>query len=263
MISVVINCDNREGYKNNKSHVGEFGVGSLQGVRSIDLLTEGVKNKMNYFRGYDTQCILYIDKHESLSDELFNEISELVNYYGNNSKLVIKEHDRNRYRWNDYIILEALKLADGEYVAHFDQDCNAFRVDNSNIIDKYLFFLEQEYKYICQPSSLTFAEHGMFWASTRFFICKRETLDIPLLENSMYSPFMGVHTPCLEHILGVMAGNGKVLYPPREDEKYIVFSWVKYYAGTLKKLNDMPQEEALKYVINLGVCGPNDVNDKQ
>lgn len=261
VVSVVINCDNRYGYKNNSSIVGEFGEGSLQGVRSTDLLTEGIRNKINFFRGYEIQCILYVDQHSEIEPELMREMKSIVEPCGNNSMVVVKSHDRVKYRWYDYITIEALKLATGDYVVHFDQDSNAFRTDDCDIIDRYIAWLEGDYKYICQPWDGI--GDPMFWASTRFFICKRGTLDIPFLEYNLYTPFMGKHTPCLEHMLGALAGDGNVLYPPREDDKYIIFSWVKYYGGTLKKLNDMPPAEALKYIFDLGVCGPNDVIDKQ
>lgn len=262
LFSIAINADTRFGYLNDSSIVGQFGEGSLQGVRSADFLIEGVKNKMNYFRGYDRQCILYVDKHEDIPDDLYQEMKALVESYGNNSKLVIKSHNRTKDRWYDYITLEALKLADGDYVAHFDNDSNAFRTDDCDIVDRYIAWLEGGYKYICQPWDGV--GDTMFHASTRFFICKRETLDFELIERSIHiNPLHGKHNPCLEFTLGILAGEGNVLYPLREDDKYIIFSWVKYFKGTLNKLNNMPPSEALKYILDLGVCGPNDVIDKQ
>lgn len=46
LISCCINADTRQGYKNESSAVGDYGQGSLQGVRSSDFLIEGVKNKV-------------------------------------------------------------------------------------------------------------------------------------------------------------------------------------------------------------------------
>lgn len=261
VISVVINSDNRHGYRNASSAIGEFGEGSLQGVRSADFLTEGVRQKINFFKGYDIQCILYIDLHQEIEPELLQEIETIVHSCGNNSKVVLKSHDRKRYKWNDYIYLEALKLAEGDYVCHFDQDSNAIRTDDCDIVDAYLDLLET-YKYICQPWDGV--GDKMNHASTRFFICKKETLDFPVIENALHiNPLYGKLNPCTEYTLGILAGEGNVLYPPREDDKYIVFSWVKYFAGTLKKLNEMKSEDALKYIFDLGICGPNDCIDKQ
>lgn len=261
LMSIIINADNRHGYKNQSSSIGEFGEGSLQGVRSLDFLTEGVRNKINYFRGHEIQCILYIDKHSEIEQELMQEMESIVYPCGNNSKIVIKEHDRVRHKWNDYIYLEALKLAEGDYVVHFDQDTTCFRTDECDIVDAYVDLLET-YKYICQPWDGV--GDKMNHASTRFFICKRETLDFQVIENALHiNPLYGKHNPCAEYTLGILAGEGNVLYPPREDEKYIIFSWVKYFSGTLKKLNEMNPEDTLKYIFNLGICGPNDCIDKQ
>src|SRR3990167_1860336 len=262
-ITVCINADTRVGYLNPQSTVGDYGEGSLQGVRSVDLLTEGVKNKMNYFRGYDCQCILCIDQHEELSAELYKEIQSIVEAYGNNSKLICKPHNRTRHRLYDYITIEALKLADGDYVVHWDQDTNGIRTDESDIIEKYFKWLDEGYKYICQPSPMPSAEHGMFWASTRFFICKKETLDLPMVEQNLTTPFMGKHTPCVEHILGALAGDGKVLYPPREDDSYLIWSWARYFQGTLKRINENNQAQELKRIVELGVHGAQDILDKQ
>lgn len=262
LISIVINADTRKGYMDNTSTVGDFGQGSLQGVRSVDFLIEGVKNKMDFFRGYGRQCILYIDKHEHIPVTLIYELQALVDSYRNNSKLVIKEHDRKRKRWYDHITLEALKLAEGDYIVHFDNDAAAFKSNDSTINQQYFDFLDTNIKYVCQPSDLSYAQHQMFWASTRFFICKRETLDFKLIENSLQTNFRGFHCPCLEHILGVIAGEGNVLYPRRDDDNYIVFSWARYNKGTLEKLNNMKYPEVRDYIFNkCTFSGANDVLD--
>ncbi len=260
-ISCVINVDTRTGYLNDKSTVGEFGNGSLQGVRSSDFFTEGIKNKMSFFRGYDCQCILYVDVHEDISVELMHEIESIVYSYGNNSKIVLVPHNKNRYRWNDWLYIDALKLAEGDYVAHFDQDANAIRTDESNIIEQYFNWLDNGHKYVCQPWDMV--GDIMHHASTRFFICKRKTLDFPLIERSLITPLNGKHNPCLEYTLAILAGENSVIYPPRQDEEYIVFSWAKYYAGTLKKLNEMEPKDAINYILALGLHGANDVVDKQ
>lgn len=261
MISVVINVDTRQGYLGEQSTVGEYATGSLQGVRSIDFLIEGVKNKMNYFRGYDCQCILYIDEHEPIEQLLFDEIKELVFSYGNNSGVTRRICDKTKYRWNDHLYIDALKLSEGDYIVHFDQDANAFRTDDCSIIEKYLEWLNG-YKFICQPTDLSKEEHGMFWASSRFFICKKGTLNFQEIENNLISPLKGRHTPCLEHVISVL-NEENVLYPAREDDKYIVFSWSRYFKGTLNKLNNMLPSDALKYIFELGIHGANDCVDKK
>lgn len=260
MISIIINSDTRHGYQNDSSTVGDFGEGSLQGVRSIDFLLAGVKNKMDFFRGHKCQCVVYIDQHNPLPEGLFMQIAELVHSYGNNSRVICRPHNRTRHRWYDYITIEALKWAEGDYIVHFDNDANAIKTDDSDIVQKYFHWLDNGYKYVCQPSAVE--NHGMYWASTRFFICKSSTLNLSLIENNLHETINGKHTPCFEHIIGVLAGDGTVLYPSREDDKYLIWSWARYYKGTLDRLNNMEPKAALEYVLNLGVCGPNDVLDK-
>jgi hypothetical protein len=271
-ISVVINADTRRGYlTDEKSSIGDYAPGGQEGSRSSDFLIEGVKNKMDFFRGYKTQCVLYIDKHEEIPDDLLKEMSDLVNSYGNNSKLITKEHNRTRHRWYDYIYIEALKQADGDYVAHFDTDTAAFRTDDCDIVERYIKWLDAGYKYVCYPTSKQ--PNDDYWASTRFFICKKETLNCEELEkcidnNYLYANYGRIRYdpfPCVaEHTIGLMVKEGEILYPTREDDKYIIFCWSTYFKGTLKKLINMPVENAInEIVIERGVFGANDCVDKQ
>ncbi len=251
MISLVINCDSRVGYKNEVSTVGDFGQGSLQGVRSTDLLTHGVQQKINFFRGYDIQVILYIDRHEDISQDVMDEIESTVHACSNNSKIIFKENDRTKYKWNDRIY----------YVCHMDGDANCYRTDECDIVDRYVDWLDT-YKYVCQPWDGVGNE--MYHASTRFFICKRETLESAFKTDLLANPYMGKHSPCLEFALGYHAGEGNVLYPQREDENYIVFSWARYYQGTLAMLNKMHPSDVLEYIIKgLGIHGANDCLDEK
>lgn len=255
-LSLIINADSRPGYLT--STLGEgWGNNSLQGVRSIDFLTEGVRQKISFFRRYDLQVILYIDKHEDISPELMKEIKSIVLPCGNNSQVIFKEHNRTDYKWNDKIYIDALKLAEGDYVCHVDQDCNIYRRDESDIVEAYLDLLEV-YKYICQPWDGVGDE--MLHASTRFFICKRETLDFSMIEKSIFvNPLNGKHNPCLEHTLGILAGNRNVLYPSREDNSYLIFSWAIYFPGILEKLNKMSYDKIKLYVVDqCELHGPND-----
>lgn len=261
IISVVINADSRYGYKNYKITVGEFGEGSLQGCRSIDFLTEGLKNKMNFFRGHECQCIMFLDEHEPIPDKLFMEISEIVHSYGNGSALICKSNNRTRHRWYDYITLEALKLATGDYIVHFDQDSNAFRSDESDIVDAYIDLLGSGYKYICCPIPETHKDKW-YWASTQFFICKKETLNLDEVEKCFDNKYLeetygrmryDPHPCCFEHTIGLMVKEGEVLYPPRENDSYLIFCWWTYQSGLLKKLNEMPYPEAKEFIINCGL----------
>lgn len=260
MISVVINADNRHGYLNDSNKVGEFSNLPLNGTRSYDYLTEGVKNKMNFFRGYDCQCVLYIDKHQQLLPDMLREIEDIVYSYGNNSKVVFKEHNRNIHRWYDYITLEALKLADGDYIVHFDNDSNAFRSDESDIIEQYFKWLDNGYKYVCSP--VPEGHNGFYWATTQFFICKKETLNLIEVEKCFNNEYLlseygrisyEPYPCCLEHTIGLMVKKGEVLYPTRDNDSYAIFCWWEYHKGLLKKLNNMPYKEVFEYIKTCGL----------
>ena len=253
MISVVINTDTRVGFDQPSISVGEFENGQPNGARSIDFLTEGIKNKMNFLRGQEAQCILYIDEHLPIPDGLFMDIVDLVHSYGNNSQVICHPNNRTIYRWNDHIYINALKLAEGDYVVHFDGDGNAFRSDESNIIEQYFDWLNNGYKYICQPIHPLQTEKW-YHASTQFFICKRETLDFKEIEMNLYSSSVnGKYVACLEHLLGALAGDGTVLYPPRNLDEYMIFCWRKYESGLLKKLNEMPYQEVKDFILKCGL----------
>ena len=261
LFSIVINCDNRQGYLNDSSKVGEFSNDPLNGTRSLDFLTEGLRNKISFFRGYDTQCIAYIDKHSEIESGVIKEIEDIVYACGNNSKLIFKEHNRTRYRWYDYITLEALKLAEGDYICHFDNDSNAFRSDESDIIEKYLKWLDEGYRFVCSPVSPLHKEKW-YWATTQFFICKKETIDVAEIEKcfdnrylqSKYGRMEHNPTPCCaEHTIGLMGKEGDILYPTQENDSYIIFCWWEYKKGLLKKLNEMPYKEVFEFIKNSGL----------
>jgi len=257
LISLIINADNRQGYLSDKSTVGDFGAGSLQGVRSKDLLTYGIQNKINFFKGYDIQCVVYLDVHESLPDELLKEITDIVESCGNNSRVVLAQHSKDKYRWNDHLYINAIKYAEGEYTCHMDMDCCAYKKEDFDIVKGYMELLDNGYKYICQ--SWDKVGDDMWWASTRFFICKTETLDLEWLANNLTTPVMGKHTPCVEHLLAVKEGEGRVLYPPRDDSNYIIFCWASYFSGLMKRLNNLPYEEVIKYIKDCGLYGTHDI----
>lgn len=262
MISVVLNCDNRRGSDSEVNTTGDFGKGSLQGVRSYDFICEGVRNKLQFFSGYSVEMILYVDEVEPLPDNVRSEIHEMVKRKEIDI-FICQPHERKSKRWNERLYLNALKIAKGDYVAHFDQDCAAFRDPNSDIVGNYLYWLnEGGYQFICQPTTMELKDHKMWWASTRFFICKRETLDFVQLDEAVSNEGARFakygHAPALEHVLGRMGG---VFYPPANWDEYLVFCWARYNKGTLAKLNRSPYEEVKKYIIERGILGPNDVLD--
>lgn len=261
MISVVLNCDTRPNAGAEVSTTGDSGPGSLQGVRSYDFLVDGVRNKLQFFSGYDVELILAVDEHEPLPDSVRAEIHEMVKRK-EIDVFVMHPHERTSRFWYDKITVAALKLATGDYVAHFDQDCAAFRDPNCWIVTDYIKWLDESWHFICQPTTMTLAEHKMYWASTRFFICKRETLDFEKLDEACSNPDKRFakygHAPALEHVLGRMGG---VLYPPFTPDDYLIWSWSRYHKGVLPALNRMPFKDVRDYMLNTcgGPCGPMDL----
>lgn len=263
MISLVLNCDTRPHCDADVNTTGDFGKGSLQGVRSYDFLTEGPRMLLNFFSGYEIELILYVDQHEELPEDVRSDIHEMVKRQ-EIDVFICQPHERKSRRWNERLYLNCLRLAKGDYIAHFDQDCAAFRDPNSDIVSQYLEWLSPAggYQFVCQPTTLTLAEHKMYWASTRFFICKRETLDFAKLDEAVSNEGARVakygHAPALEHVLGRMGG---VFYPPANWDDYVVFSWARYHRGVLAKLNRMPYEEVRAFLFATcgGPLGPNDI----
>lgn len=254
MISIVINCDTRPENSQNKE--------MFNGVVSRDFLIDGVKNKIKFFDGFDKEIILFIDEHETLETELLEEIRHLVDV------LIIRKHNKkfgdivDFAAFNDFNYLQALFMARGEYVFHFDGDEAAF-TNGKEPIEKIIKLLET-YSFISYPSHwspfpvVDPSFEGNYWVSTRFFACKRETLDFTeLIKCQLDYDYWRTKYPrkrlChwTEHILQSTAKNG-VYYPPIEEDKYLIWTWENYEKWTLRRLNLFPYEEVKKFVLNNG-----------
>jgi len=259
-VSIVINCDTRPGSGDADTEIGRYGSGSLQGCRNYDFLIEGVKNKRDFFSGTDFEIILVVDEVEPIPED----IREKMERYA--ERVEVRKFDHNRYRFNDMLYLESLALAEGEYVVHFDQDAMAYRDPNSNIVQQYFEWLNDGvHKFICQPSPLTYDQHGMDHASTRAFICKRESLDIPELTACLDDGYRrknygSTHCPALEHIIGLVAGLGSVYYPSLDWNDHVIASWVTYRSGLYAKLDTMTYPEIVHYLRDISCfAGANDI----
>lgn len=258
MISVVVNCDTRPVHPEIE--------GMFKGVRSRDFLVDGIKNKIKFFEGHEIEVIAFVDVHEPLTVEQFNEMSELC------SAIVVRKHDR-RYRgndpfgpFNDINYLQALFMARGDIIAHFDQDIAAFS-NSPDVVHCLLQHLDS-YNFVCGPS----VNHphpchapeyeGKFWASTRFFMCKRETLKFDVLERAIREPQWFYDTydrppresPWMEQFLGIL-GEYKVLYPKPEMDRYAIFPWMRYRDGLLAQLNGLPYPEVQRLIERAGGAG--------
>lgn len=266
-ISIVINADTRSGFMDNESTAEVM----FNGTKSLDYLLDGVENKIRFFDGFEKEVILFIDQHEEIPEGVLAKIRSMVD------TLVIRKHDKrfkdikSYEKFNDLNYLAALQLARGEYIAHFDQDTAAF-TSSQEPINEMIKLLDQ-YAFVSYPSH--WSPRAVYdesfgkrtWASTRFFMCKREALDftdlMKCIEDSKwaYQKYGDSPRRCdwLEHFLS-LTNNDSVYYPPFNLSNYVIFSWGKYKAGTLNTLNKMCYEEINGWLGSHPIVYPNDIH---
>ena len=256
-VSIVINCDTRS-QKDEQS-------GLFNGVVNLDFLTDGVRNKQLFFGDYEFETIVFIDEHNPIDERSLAYLRSICD------TVVVRKHTHEE-KFNDNNYVSALSLARGEYVAHFDQDVAAFARDKGAI--EYLIGLLENYDYVSYPSNWSpYPVHDdsydYFWCSTRFFICKRQTLDFTEIKmcladsDYLYSKYpASVRNPWTEHILGLHAKyNGKgVYYPPIQTDKFTIFTWERYSTGTLQRMNDMTYEQIYEWHNTHPIFYPNNCN---
>jgi hypothetical protein len=261
MVSIVINADTRAGFQENHTEATEM----FKGCVSEDFLTAGIFNKIKFLEGFEKEVILFVDEHQQIPDSTLAYIRAMADV------VVIRKHT-NEPKFNDYNYVSALQLARGEIIFHFDQDCAAFTSSQEPI--KLLINLLEKYDYISYPSHWTpYAvddpNYDYMWCSTRFFMCKRETLDFTeitkCLKDSdyLYGKYpASIRNPWTEHCLGLISKyNGKgVYYPPVHLDQYAIFSWASYEKGLLGKLNDFSYEAVKHFITSKGgIQYPNDI----
>jgi len=277
-ISLIYNLDSRPKFLDKMTTTAD----ADGGCRCVDFFTHGLMNKIEFLKPYELEVIVYVDVHESVPYDVLECFSEMQRD-GIIHQLVMKPHTDERFgkdygkNNNDLIYAESLSMATGDYVAHFDADIVAYRRPEFNICNEYVNWLEQ-YAYVSvqsrySPNCVDVKEPmwswiDYAWASTRFFICKRETLP-PLDEmlrcfnnNYLEAKYGTFAKPnCLEHILGLIAGQGHVLYPPNDLDNYLIVSWSSYWKGVIEQLNQMPYGEVREYFMDVcgGIHGSNDV----
>lgn len=256
-ISLVINLDSR---KPKGEQTGLFG-----GCIHPDFLDAGVFNKIQFFKGFDIETIAYIDKHEPIPEKTLNYLYELCDI------VCISKH-KDGPGFNDWNYQRALRLCTGDIVCHMDGDIAAF-ASNKESVQEMIDLLEQ-YSFVSYPSvNSPYPAYDnsfdYFWASTRFFICKRESLDFTELDKMQrdyeycYSTYPASRKEhWTEHLLGLWAkykGKG-VYYPPIDYEKLMVWCWDNYDDYILNKLNSMPYEEVKQFAwYNNGIFYPNNL----
>jgi len=261
LISCIINVDSRPENSENQE--------MFKGVVSRDFLIEGLINKRNLFSGFDFELICFLDEHEPVDEKTIAHMREICD------TLIIRKHNKkfegqdNFPAFNDLNYLQALFCARGKYIFHFDGDVSAF-TSSPEPIQEYINLLEQ-YDFVSYPSIwspnpvVDDSFQGTFWVSTRFFCCKRSTLDFTeLIKCQLDYDYWKEKYPrarlChwMEHLLHDCTEN-RVYYPPLDFERIIIYTWENYHKFTLKRLNFQPFEEVYKWVCSQSFHYPNNI----
>lgn len=251
-LSVCINADTRDGFLEESTTMGSM----FSGCRSEDFLIDGVLNKIKFFEGFDKEIILHIDKHNPIPEHVMAKLQEIVDV------LLIRNHTEE-HSFNDWNYLRCLGLAKGTLVCHVDQDTACFTSGKEYV--KELIKNIDDYAFVSYPSHWTpRAVHDesfgrRTWASTRFFICQRESLKLDEIANCINEPEWGYEkygdSPrrCnwTEHFLTLVNSNS-CFYPPIELHKGAIFNWSAYKKGTLNLLNNIPYEEVKQWILHRG-----------
>lgn len=277
-ISLVVNLDSRKGFLEDDTYTGPAG-----GTKSLEYFTAGLRHKvlaLKQFENYDVETIVSIDWHEPLPDSILDSLLDYIKQ-GHISCLSFNQHKEllegvYNPKWLDFAILNALFMARHEYVIHVDQDtCMVFK-DNS-ILEEWFSYLDDGlFDYVSYPSIYSpdpVIDDGFkgeyFWASTRFFMCKRSILDYTEISKCLrsseylYGKYGAKRKQCpwLEHVLGIQAGNGRVFYPPQDYRKALIFCWSSYYKGLYARIHDMTFEQLRGLIlVHGGIQYPCDVS---
>lgn len=254
-VSIVINADTR----NPKDEMG----GMFSGVVNQDFLTYGIENKIKFFDGFEKEVILHIDEHNPVPPKMVEYLTSITD------KLIVRPHT-SEHAFNDWNYHRALSFATGDIVCHFDQDTACF-TSGKEYVDELIANLDTNafvsYPSHWSPRAVHDESFGKrTWASTRFFICKRESLKLDELANCINEPEWGYHkygdSPrrCnwTEHFL-TLTNNDSCYYPPIELDKGTIFSWGRYQQGVLEMLNSSHYDKVKDWVLSRGIAYPVDI----
>lgn len=247
-ISIIINADNRSENLNAEHMFG--------GCVHPDFLTHSVWNKIKFFNKFQIELILYIDQHNQLFAGDIEYLKPLC------STLVIRNHTDDP-AFNDWNYWRALSMASGDIVVHFDQDTAAF-TSSEDYVNELISYLDN-HKIVSYPShwsphpTVDESFGGKYWASTRFFICKRDDLKLDELKKCienpewMYEKYGDSPRRCnwTEHYLAKINGND-VFYPPVQLHRGAIFTWKDYKPGTMKALNELDYELVKQWILHHG-----------
>ncbi|MHC4270622.1 MAG: hypothetical protein ACYSTS_19500 [Planctomycetota bacterium] len=232
-------------------------------------MIKGLREKIKFIGNHEIEVIVYVDKHIQIPSHIRLEL-ESMEFFGKINKLIIKDHTDERYgkkygkNNNDLIYIESLSHATGDYIVHFDADTLAYEKEDYDAIGEHIKLLDKydyvsiptpDSPYCVSPDSSIMKGLKYQWASTRYFICKRETIPnteelLKCLDNKYLKNKYGMIAKpnCLEHILGVIAGPDKVYYPPVDEENYYITSWGSYFNGIIHELSKMDYKDVIKYI---------------
>ena len=264
LISVIVNVDSRPENDNNQE--------MFKGCVSRDFLIEGLINKRQLFNGFDFELICFLDEHEPVDESTIAGMRLLCD------TLIIRKHNKkfegqdDFAGFNDLNYIQAISQARGKYIFKFDGDVAAF-TSSKEPIQEYIDLLEK-YDYVSYPSMWSpepvhdESFQGKYWASTRFFCCKRTTFDITELikcqiDFEYWKETYPMARLChwLEHTTASIAWNkGKgVYYPPVDFGRIIIYTWGTYSKYTLRRLNNQTFEEVRDWVYRQNYHYPNDI----
>ena len=264
-ISVIVNVDSRPENSVNQE--------MFKGVVDRDFLVDGLLNKRKLFQGFEFELICFLDEHEAVDEKTLSQMRDICD------TLIIRKHDK-RFEdfemfpaFNDLNYLQALFNARGKYIFHFDGDVAAFAI-SPEPIREYINLLDK-YDYVSYPSAWSpYPTHDesfgyKYWVSTRFFCCKRSTINFSeVLKCQLDYDYWRITYPVprlchwTEHLLSSIAWNiGKgVYYPPLDFNRFMLFTWANYHKYTLQRLNNQTFEEANKWVCSKNYHYPNDLS---
>lgn len=255
-ISLCVNVDTRK--------PKDTADGLFSGVVNEDFLEDGIRNKQLFFNGFDLETIVFVDKHNEIPDSTLKYLHQIVD------TVCVRKHTSEE-SFNDYNYLSALALCRGEIICHADQDTSMF-TSGKEYVEELISHLDT-HKFVSYPSAWspraiddpTFGKRT--WASTRFFLCKREAINLEELRQCIIEPEYAYNkygdSPrrCnwLEHYL-TLCNNDSCYYPPIEADKGLIFSWGKYEKYVLKRLNEYTYDELKNWVAQRGIHYPVDVD---
>lgn len=278
-ISLVINLDTRKGWLEDTTEEQQgFLAPGFSGTRSLDFLTDGVECKRRFFHNLPLEVILYIDVHEPLPAHVLETLHGWQRD-GKVDQLLFARHQKTWKddflpTWQDINYLHALTLARGSYVAHFDADVAAFSPGQETVREWIDMLDDGRASFVSYPSRNTpgpvvDGSFDYWWASTRFFITKRENLEdhteirrclIP--GDHLYRVYGDRQRKCpwMEHVLGIMADHAtkrrfSVHYPALDYRKAMIWSWRRYRRGLYASLMGMTYPQVVETVERWGGIG--------